>query len=129
MKKLFGFVLILFVYANSAQAQGKVKIIGDPILDSLVEKNIEENRSHQTMDGYRIQLFSGSERNNANALKAKFKQDFPDEPSYLIYQQPYFKLRVGDYRNFIEAQQMYLQLQKVYDQLLIVPDKINLPKL
>ncbi|MCF8254559.1 MAG: SPOR domain-containing protein [Bacteroidia bacterium] len=129
MKKLFGFILILLVYANTAQAQGKVKIIGDPSLDSLIEKNIEENRSHQTMDGFRIQLFSGSERNNANALKAKFKQDFPDEPSYLIYQQPYFKLRVGDYRNFIEAQQMYLQLQKVYDQLLIVPDKINLPKL
>jgi hypothetical protein len=129
MKKLFGLVLILLFYSNLVQAQGKVKIISDPSLDSLIEKNIEENRSHQTMDGYRIQLFSGSERNNANALKAKFKQDFPDEPSYLIYQQPYFKLRVGDYRNFIEAQQMYLQLQKVYDQLLIVPDKINLPKL
>ena len=81
------------------------------------------------MDGYRIQIFSGAERNNANALRQKFKTEFPEEQAYLIYQQPYFKLRVGDYRTLIEAQQAYIQLQKTYGQILIVPDKINLPKL
>lgn len=120
--------MTLLPLAN-VSAQNRVKLISDPKLDSLVSKNIEINKSQQTIDGYRIQLFSGSERNNANALRTRFKTDYPDENVYLIYQQPYFKLRVGDYRNLIEAQEMYLQLQKTYDQLLIVPDKINLPKL
>lgn len=128
--KAGGFLLILLLSISiKMNAQNAVKIISDPYLDSLVNRNIEENRSQQTLPGYRIQLFSGSERNNAIALRQKFKTDFPNESAYLIYQQPYFKLRVGDYRSLIEAQQMFLQLQKNYKQLLIVPDKINLPKL
>lgn len=120
---------MLLLQVVNGYAQNRVKLISDPKLDSLVAKNIELNKSQQTIDGYRIQLFSGSERNNANALRSKFKTEYPNENVYLIYQQPYFKLRVGDYRNLIEAQEMYLQLQKSYGQLLIVPDKINLPKL
>ncbi|MBP7510962.1 MAG: SPOR domain-containing protein [Bacteroidia bacterium] len=129
MKYLRIIILLTLLPLADVSAQTRVKLISDPKLDSLVSKNIEINKSQQTIDGYRIQLFSGSERNNANALRTRFKTDYPDENVYLIYQQPYFKLRVGDYRNLIEAQEMYLQLQKTYDQLLIVPDKINLPKL
>ena len=129
MKGLRILVLMLLLQVVNGYAQNRVKLISDPKLDSLVAKNIELNKSQQTIDGYRIQLFSGSERNNANALRSKFKTEYPNENVYLIYQQPYFKLRVGDYRNLIEAQEMYLQLQKSYGQLLIVPDKINLPKL
>lgn len=129
MKYLRIIILLTLLPLANVSAQNRVKLISDPKLDSLVSKNIEINKSQQTIDGYRIQLFSGSERNNANALRTRFKTDYPDENVYLIYQQPYFKLRVGDYRNLIEAQEMYLQLQKTYDQLLIVPDKINLPKL
>jgi hypothetical protein len=129
MKYLRIIILLTLLPLADVSAQNRVKLISDPKLDSLVSKNIEINKSQQTIDGYRIQLFSGSERNNANALRTRFKTDYPDENVYLIYQQPYFKLRVGDYRNLIEAQEMYLQLQKTFDQLLIVPDKINLPKL
>lgn len=129
MKALRIIVLLVLLPMLNVYAQNRVKLISDPKLDSLVAKNIEINKSQQTIDGYRIQLFSGSERNNANALRSKFKTEYPKEEVYLIYQQPYFKLRVGDFRNLIEAQEMYLQLQKSYEQLLIVPDKINLPKL
>jgi hypothetical protein len=129
MKKAY-FILILFCFQGLyLAAQSKVKIIGDPLLDSLVAKNIEINKGQPTIDGYRVQLFSSSERNNANALRKKFKQEYPEESIYLIYQQPYFKVRVGDYRTHIEAQQMYLKYQKTYGQILIIPDKINLPKL
>jgi hypothetical protein len=121
--------LFLFVGFTNLYGQSKVKIVSFPELDTLVSRKIEENKSHQTMDGYRIQIFSGAERNNANALRQKFKTEYPEEQAYLIYQQPYFKLRVGDYRTLIEAQQAYIILQKTYGQILIVPDKINLPKL
>jgi hypothetical protein len=128
MKKIRFLFLLLLAY-NFGYAQNKVVLTTDPLLDSLVNKNTEINKVSQRIDGYRIQIFTGSERNNATALRAKFLTDFPTEQIYLIYQQPYFKLRVGDYRNLIEAQSTYQQLQKQYGQILIVPDKINLPKL
>lgn len=124
------FALLLFVLLmRSAEAQTSVKVFGLPYLDSLVTRAAEQNKAQPTMEGFRIQLFSGIERNNANTLRQKFRAEYPDEPVYLVYQQPYFKLRVGDFRNMIEAQQMYLKLQKTYGQILVVPDRINLPKL
>lgn len=123
------FMILLLMSGVYASAQSAVTIISNPWLDSLVLQHAEANKAQPTLEGFRIQLFSGIERNNANALRQKFRLEYPDEPVYLIYQQPYFKLRVGDYRNQIEAQQMYLKLQKTYGQILVVPDRINLPKL
>lgn len=128
MKNILCFGLFLFV-SLFVQAQNSIEVKSDPKLDSLVKKNIELNKGNQSFDGYRIQIFAGSDRNNAQAMRSKFLTEYPEEQVYLIYQQPYFKLRVGDYRNLIEAQGMYKQLQKQFEQLLIVPDKINFPKL
>ncbi len=124
------FVLFCVIMCNNTQAQkGKINISNDINLDSAIEKNIERNKALKTIDGYRIQLFSGIERNNANAMKTKFLKLFPETPAYLIYQQPYFKLRVGDYRNKLEAQHIYYKLIDLFGQIIIIPDKINLPKL
>lgn len=125
----FSFAFVLTLLSFLALGQTKPTIETPPYLDSLVQKNIEKHKAEQTRDGYRVQLFSGNERNNANALRAKFKSEYPEIPIYLIYQQPYYKLRVGDFRNRIEAQQFYLKIEKDYEQLLIVPDKVNLPPL
>lgn len=125
-----GLIGLLFIFTViSAWGQTKAKISTPPYLDSLVQKNIEKHKTEQTRDGYRIQLFSGTERNNANNLRNKFKTEHPDVPIYLIYQQPYYKLRVGDFRNKIEAQQLYLKIENDYEQLLVIPDKVNLPPL
>jgi hypothetical protein len=128
MKKFF-LILLFYFTCQFGYAQNKLTIKADPLIDSLVHKYQEINKAEPQMDGYRIQLFTGADRNNAIAIRSKFMIDFPAEQIYLIYQQPYFKLRVGDYRNLIEAQSMYTQLQKQFGQILIVPDKINLPKL
>ncbi len=127
--KALGMCLFLIITVLSASGQTKSKISMPPYLDSLVQKNIEKHKTEQTRDGFRIQLFSGTERNNANSLRNKFKTEYPDVPIYLIYQQPYYKLRVGDFRNKIEAQQLYLKIENDYEQLLIIPDKVNLPHL
>ncbi|MBU3662381.1 MAG: SPOR domain-containing protein [Bacteroidetes bacterium] len=122
----FGLMLLL---SQIALAQNEKNISTPITLDSLVYKNIQKHKAEQTLDGFRVQLFSSADRNSVNALRTKFKTEYPEVPAYLIYQQPYFKLRVGDFRNQIEAQLFYLELQKNYGQLLIVPDKINLPTL
>lgn len=128
MRQLLFFGLMLLL-SQIALAQDKKNISTPVTLDSLVYKNIQKHKAEQTLDGFRVQLFSSADRNSANALRTKFKTEYPEVPAYLVYQQPYFKVRVGDFRNQIEAQLFYLELQKNYGQLLIVPDKINLPTL
>lgn len=122
-------VLLLLLSIEVHAQKGSLKIVKDVYLDSLIEKNKNLNKIKNAMDGFRIQLFSGTERNNANQLKAKFLAAYPDVPAYLIYQQPYFKLRVGDFRNRMEAQNLFYNLNSEFNQAIIVADKINFPKL
>jgi hypothetical protein len=112
----------------SSKAQS-VTINRDAIIDTLIERNIEANKMLNGIQGYRVQIFFGSERKAANDAKTKLLQLMPDEEVYLIYQQPYFKVRVGDYRTKLEAEAIYRKLLPEFDKCFIVPDKINLPKL
>ena len=129
MNRLLVLLIIVFVGLNSQAQNAKLTINNDTYLDTAIQKNIDKSRISNVIDGYRIQLFSGSERTNANALKTKFLKLYPETPAYLIYQQPYFKLRVGDFRTKIDAQQIFYKLQDDFGQVIIIPDKINLPKL
>ena len=126
----FVFFSLIVVFTCSTQAQNKyVQIQSNSLLDTLVNRNIAENKSTNTIQGFRIQIFFGSERKNANAAKTEILKLFPDADVYLIYQQPYFKVRVGDYRTKLEAHHMFKELLPHFDKIFIVPDKINLPKL
>lgn len=112
--------------------QGKaqhVEIISDPVLDSIITATAEVNKENAYIQGYRIQIHFGSERKSALDAKTKFLQLFPETEAYLIYQQPYFKVRVGDYRTRYEAQATYKKLISEFEKMFIVPDRINLPKL
>lgn len=110
---------------------GDIKIYKDHRIDTLILRTIKANEFEQKIKGYRIQIFLGSNRKQANKIKSEFLIDYPREKIYLVYKQPYFKLLVGDYRNRIEAQKMYHTLVKDedYTGVLIVPDKIELPTL
>jgi hypothetical protein len=120
---------ILNLNANS-QNSGSVKIKGNTIyLDSLIDKNISQNKINKTIAGYRIQLFSGNERLNANNIKTKFLRLYPEQTAYLSYQQPYFKIRVGDFRSRLEAKLFYNKIKDEFSESIIIKDKINLPKL
>jgi hypothetical protein len=128
--RTFAVLFVLLSISHFAIAQKSyLKINKDADLDSLIEKNKNLNKMKNVMDGFRIQLFSGTERNNANQLKAKFLAAYPTVPAYLIYQQPYFKLRVGDFRNKMEAQYLFNNLSSEFNQAILVADKINFPKL
>lgn len=124
------FLIICFVVlAWQSSAQQSVQIVGDENLDSLVQQNIIKNEELNGIQGYRIQIFFGSDRKAANDARTKFLQLYPEVEAYLVYQAPYFKVRVGDFRTQLEAQAIYKDVLAQFDKVFIVPDKINLPRL
>lgn len=108
---------------------GQVSIQATEAIDSLVIKNVQRNAKQTTMAGYRIQLFSGTERIKANEAKAKLLQLFPDAEVTFMYQAPHFKVRVGNYRSRLDAQQMFRELLPDFPQSFIVPDRVEMPPL
>jgi|694.fasta_scaffold103982_3 hypothetical protein len=120
----------LFTSINAfAQSSSNLTVIADEMLDSIIQSSAEASIKNPGMQGYRIQIYSNSDRKMANEIRTKCLQLYPDIDVHLIYQQPSFKVRVGDFRNRIEAYPVYRDLLKSFDNVLIVPDRINLPKL
>jgi hypothetical protein len=116
---------------------GQLNINQDPALDTLIGryilkyKNLEDKNGYAGMEGFRIQIYSSSNRNareESGKAKAEFMNMFPDIASYQLFAEPgYYKIRVGNYRTKTEAIKQYLMISKAFPDAYIVPDIINFP--
>jgi len=129
------FILVFFSKISFSQdvttsnPDSSIIITKDSRFDDLVNKQKDQNLVNQTMHGYRIQIYFGSNRQKASELKLEFASKYPNVPTYLSYQQPNFKLRVGDYLNRFEAQKFLNEINGNYQTSFIVPDDVKLPPL
>lgn len=103
---------------------GSVEIIQDYKIKELFEKSIELN-SKTTVRGYRVKIHFGTEKNQAHEIKEKFVEKYPDVPSYVRYDQPFFSVKVGNYRTKLEAYKFLKQIQNEYNQAFLVQDEID----
>ncbi len=94
-------------------------------------KEVEKKESVNPYDppivvqGFRVQLFSTSEIDDANAKKAKAENSFPDEWFYVVYDQPTYKLRGGNFVNRTAADAFAKHLTgKGFPDAWTVPEKI-----
>lgn len=128
LKKLILF-LFLFHLIGFVKAQNqKVVNPNEDLITELVERHKKTGLLKQTTPGYRIQLYFGSERSKATEIKTDFSNNFSNTPAYLIYQQPNFKIRVGDFKTRMEAFAFLESIKEFYTTSFIVPDDIKLPK-
>lgn len=99
-------------------------------LDQLIESYKKVNYTSSGVEGYRVQIFSESGNNakeHAQQSLSEFNQSLSSNPAYLIYQQPNFKVRCGDYRTKAEARRLLKQLSDQYPGAYIVKDYIKIP--
>ncbi len=86
--------------------KGHIEITGDVKVSELVKKHIEFNERVKTVPGYRIQIaaLSGPDsRTRAFELKQRFKNDFPGVEVYIIFSEPNFRIKVGDFTSRLDA--------------------------
>jgi len=111
---------------TSSNADSSVLITKDKRLNELLDKQRKQNLEKQTMPGYRVQIYFGVNRPKASEVKLDFTSKYPEVPSYLSYQQPNFKVRVGDFVSRLEAQKFLKQLEGKYPTTFVVTDDVNL---
>lgn len=79
--------------------------------------------------GYKIQVFSGKSRWEANKLRSELISDYDNQiDASISYQAPNFKLRVGNFRDRLSATEYLIMLKKNYPGAFIVKDIIDIPK-
>jgi hypothetical protein len=131
MKKIALAVLPLLLLAN-CYAGDSIIVHKDSRLDILIAKQAASNKVSQRMTpngqykGYRLQIAATHNRDDAFNAKALFLQNFPDKPSYVSYQSPNFRVRVGDFVNKSDAEKFKADLIKIFtDGVDIVEDVIE----
>ena len=134
MQKMRRFLLtILFtalVLGGFAQQRGTLHVNQDSRVERLMRKQREVYAANNTMNGFRVQIFMeiGNEAvDHAKVVKADFEEQYPSLPIYLSYEQPYYRLRVGDFRSRIEAEKYLRILKPQYNMAFVTADIINPP--
>ncbi|MDZ4838604.1 MAG: hypothetical protein SGJ04_01225 [Bacteroidota bacterium] len=133
----FSIIAILCGFSTIASSQINNPTIGTGSVIYVMPKQLEEDLrvnntislSDVTIQGYRIQVFFGAERLEANKLNTQLQYQYPNETVYLAYQQPNYRVKIGNFRTVIEAMQLYRELSRKYPSVQLVQDRIELPKL
>ena len=124
--------LLLWITEVSAQdSSASVVVNKDPRIDMLVNKQIEINEvttrnSRRAAPGYRILVISSNDRNKVIQAKTKMYQEFPELKTYMMYQSPFFRLKVGNFKERTDAEEYLPRIQRYYPTgVYIVTDTID----
>ena len=127
----FGYSIHYLDAQDVRHASGGIEIIQDPRIDSLESRYIYFNERNQTIEGYRIQIFfDAGNYSLQNAYKAveAFLAKYPDVNAYVTFKEPYYRVRVGDFRTRLEAEGFRQNIMLEYPNAFIIKDNINPPK-
>lgn len=96
----------------------------------------DQNQAHGRMMGYRIQIYSDNNVRTARAgaenRRRSVGQALPDARTYIIFESPYWRVKVGDYRTYGEADEAMQELLQQYPSFAsdakIVKERINVSR-
>ena len=128
---MFCLFVLPVAYAQVAKPDsGKIEYMLDSRITDLMNKKMLINEKKDgKVKGYRVQIHFGSDRDKAKEIKVKFMQKFNSVVAHEIYEQPNFKVRVGDFRTRTEAFKFLKEISGDFPSSFIVQDEIELKEM
>ncbi len=124
------FVTVFFACAS--WSMDTVIVHKDARMDMLTAKQAQINKKSSFLTstgqykGYRVQVVSTSNRDQAFKIKGELLSRFPDQKTYALFQSPNFKVRIGNFLKKPDAEKFKLQLTKLYTTgVFVVEDAID----
>lgn len=122
---------ILFLTLAFQSRSQSVTVIKDPRIEMLVKKQYDLNRKVEIMNkksgpGYRVMVINTNDRVKALEVKSRMMTEYPDHKSYLVYQSPYFKIQVGNFKTRQEAEDLRKRIMRLYPTgVMVVPATVE----
>jgi len=138
MRVILSILFLSSILASSGLAQqpGRVEEQKDPLIESLqrlraayqgsgMAQNGGKRGIKTTAPGFRVQVYSGADRSQAYAEQARFKRIFPNIETYISYEEPNYRVKVGDFTSRSEAQELMNALKKNFTSVFLFSETIN----
>lgn len=124
------------IHTKSVEAEpsqyGKLMIYQSPQVEKLIKRHIAYNQKNNTIEGFRIRIYRDNRSNSrkrSQEIVEEFTEQFPNMPCYRTYDNPYFKVAVGDFRTKDDALRFFNRVKKNFPRAFIISEEINLPSL
>ena len=120
-------LITLFYFSASVTIQAQEGVVSiDQNRD--IDKLLEFKKDLSTVNAFMIQIYSGSSgsaRSEAQKTKAQVTTLFPEWSNSIEYEQPNYKIRVGNFRTRLEADRALIDVKKSYANAFILQPKKN----
>ncbi len=121
----FSLYSFLLFSQNTIKISEGITLNSNTDFANLIDLHKQKNENTDEIPGYRIQIISDNNRAKVYEKKAKVYQQFSEFKSYLKYEQPYYKLRIGDFKTRLEARSYLARVIQHFPSAFIVFDQIK----
>jgi hypothetical protein len=97
-------------------------------LDVALDSLSKQNKAIKYISGYRIQIYVGNVRQEADAAKSYVYQALPDLTPYVSYSQPTYRVKAGDFIYRSDAEQYLETIKAQYSSAVILADRVEIKK-
>jgi hypothetical protein len=97
-------------------------------LEAVLDTMAEQNRAIRYISGFRIQLYVGNTRQEADNAKSYVYQLFPELNPYVSYSQPSYRVKVGDFMYRADAEAYLDQMRQQYSSAVILPERVEIKR-
>lgn len=108
---------------------GNVKITANPALNSLTQKKLIHDSFHAGYYGFRVQVYftagNFSKQGAYDAAQTVYGI-YPEIPAYISFKEPYYRVRVGNFRTKLDADKFRNKLNKYFKGCFVVNDFISI---
>jgi len=102
LKLIFAFSIVFAGMVTHAFAQ-EIQLNEDPKITQLFRNWTNNNRANPSIEGWRVQIMATPDRQQVEDARNRFRIQYPEVPAEWMHEKPYYKLRVGAFRNKLEA--------------------------
>lgn len=111
-----------------AKAEADIKEREIPLYRPIVSPDGKKTvtGSIYTQKGFRVVIYNGSDRAKALETKNAFSRAFPGTPSYMSYNVPSYKIKVGNFEDRADAGKFMRRVSAAFPSCFIVPDIVTI---
>lgn len=97
-------------------------------LEAVLDTIARQNKAIRYISGYRVQLYVGNARQEADAAKSYIYQIFPELNPYVTFSQPTYRVKAGDFMYRADADDYLSQIRAQYPAAVILPERVEIKK-